>query len=95
MDFFTWILNTKSGWFVLFLALFLFLGLLHSIVEHLAEKNSVKKSSVVKVLTIIAIGTIAAILAAPLLWFLALVKETSRQWKKGIESQRINSINKR
>jgi len=84
MDFFTWLFSTWSGLFVLFLAVVLILSLSYGTIEHLAERNNVSKTSVVKVLSVIFLGTLAAILIAPLLWLLALVKETRRQWKKGI-----------
>ena len=91
MDFFTWLFSTWSGLFVLFLAVVLILSLSYGTIEHLAERNNVSKTSVVKVLSVIFLGTLAAILIAPLLW----LQETRRQWKKGIEAHHLNSLRKK
>lgn len=93
MEFVQW-LKGPSGLVVVACAVFIFLYFLFCTIEHHALKNKVARATVVKVGTLVILGLIGVLLASPFLWFIAVVRETKRQWRKGIDSHHINTINK-
>lgn len=80
-----WLL-TKSGIFIISIIVAAVLYFLYAFIHHIAERNNVSRTTVMKVFLIIGIGVIASFLFAPILFTFGVYKSAKSEWRKGMDN---------